>query len=88
MAQLLNKQSSVEIVNIDKCVDAFDGNRFHLILASAIRAREISVQRLIAERAGDNRTYENKPIVTALRDVADGKVGAEYLNKLSRHYKE
>jgi DNA-directed RNA polymerase omega subunit len=88
MVQKPNKLSSVEIVNIDKCVEAFGGNRFHLILAAAIRAKEISTQRLIAERAGDTRIYENKSSVTALREVADGKYGTDYLEKLNKRHKE
>jgi DNA-directed RNA polymerase omega subunit len=88
MVQAPNKLSSVEIVNIDKCVEAFNGNRFHLILAAAIRAKEIATTRLIAERAGDNRFYENKASVTALREVADGKYGTEYLEKLNKRHKE
>lgn len=85
---MANKLSSVEKVNIDKCVEAFGGNRFHLILASATRAKEISSQRLIAERAGDTRVYENKASVTALCEVAEGKIGTEYLTKIHKRNKE
>jgi DNA-directed RNA polymerase subunit K/omega len=35
----------VEKIDIDKCLEAFGGNRFHPILGASARAREIANQR-------------------------------------------
>ena len=74
--------NTVERYNIDNCLKSFDGNRFKMILASAIRAREIASKRIIAEKNGDKTKHLNKPIVEALCEIDQGKFGAEYLNKL------
>jgi len=74
--------NTVERYNIDNCLKSFDGNRFKMILASAIRAREIASKRIIAEKNGDKTKHSNKPIVEALCEIDQGKFGAEYLNKL------
>lgn len=78
----MRSQTSVEKVNIDNCVDAFGGNRFHLILAAAARAREIASQRVFQERNGIRIPHKNKPTVESLVEIADGKIGKEYLNKI------
>jgi len=78
----MKPQNSVEKVNIDRCLDAFGGNRFHMILGAAARAREIASQRVFQERNGVKVLYENKANVTALIEIAEGKIGAEYLNKI------
>lgn len=78
----MKPQTSIEKVNIDNCVDAFDGNRFHLILAASTRAREIAAQRTQNERNGSTLIHDSKPAVEALCEIADGKIGKEYLNKL------
>lgn len=74
--------SSVEKVNIDRALEAFDNNRFRLILAASARAREIAGQRITDERNGNKVDHQNKPTVEALREIADGVVGKEYLNKI------
>ena len=73
---------SIETYDIDKALAVFDNNQFYLILASAIRAREIASQRVFQERNGVKVPYTNKPTVEALCEVATGKVGKEYLNKI------
>lgn len=62
------KQTTVEQVNIDNCVDAYNGSRFELILGATKRAREIAHSRAIADRDGPKK-YENKPVVAALREI-------------------
>ncbi len=52
------------------------GNRFELTLATALRARELSKGHLA------KITCQNKSVVTALREIESGKVGAEILRKL------
>lgn len=74
--------NTVERYNIDNCLTSFEGNRFKMILASAIRAREIASKRIIAEKNGDRTKHANKPTVEALCEIDQGKFGAEYLNKL------
>lgn len=78
----MKAQSSVEKVDIDKCLEVFGGNRFYLILGAAARAREIASQRIFHDRNGIKMKYENKPSVEALCDIASGKIGKEYLNKI------
>jgi DNA-directed RNA polymerase subunit K/omega len=75
-------KSSVEIYNIDDALAVFDNNQFQLILAAAVRAREIATARTIAERAGSKVKYANRPSVSAIIEFAEGKVGTEYLNKV------
>ena len=78
----MKAQTSIEKVNIDQALDVFDNNQFQLILAASVRAREIASQRVFQERNGARVLYESKPTVEALAEVADGKVGKEYLNKI------
>jgi DNA-directed RNA polymerase subunit K/omega len=75
-------KSSVEIYNIDDALAVFDNNQFQLILAAAVRAREIATARTIAERAGNKVKYTNRHSVQALVEFAEGKIGKEYLNKI------
>ena len=75
-------KSSVEVYNIDDALAVFDNNQFQLILAAAVRAREIATARTIAERAGSTVKYANRPSVSAIIEFAEGKVGTEYLNKI------
>jgi DNA-directed RNA polymerase subunit K/omega len=76
------KKSSVEVYNIDDALAVFDHNQFNLILAAAVRAREIATARTIAERNGSTVKYANRHSVTALAEIAEGKIGKEYLNKI------
>ena len=77
-----NTVNTVERYNIDNCVKTFDGSRYKMILAGAVRAREIASKRIIAEKNGDRSKHVNKPIVEALCEIDQGKFGAEYLNKI------
>jgi DNA-directed RNA polymerase subunit K/omega len=54
-----------------------------MILAAAIRAREIANKRTFSEKNGDRTKHQNKPIVEALCEIDQGKFGAEYLNKIN-----
>jgi DNA-directed RNA polymerase omega subunit len=74
--------NTVERYNIDNCLKPFNGNRFQMILAGAIRAREIANKRTIADKNGNRKPYANKPTVEALCEIDQGQFGAEYLNKL------
>jgi DNA-directed RNA polymerase omega subunit len=74
--------NTVERYNIDNCLKSFEGNRFRMILAGAIRAREIASKRTIADKNGNRAKYDNKPTVEALCEIDRGQFGAEYLNKI------
>ena len=51
------------------------GNKFDMILIAAARAREISYKKI---RISDR----NKVLVTAIREIEEGKIGREYLLKV------
>ena len=55
------------------------GNRYDLVLIAAIRAREHY----------KNRSYKklstSGPVVTALREIEDGKVNRDYLKKIQKN---
>lgn len=61
-------------ITTDDCMKTIP-NRFELTLAATIRARQIAQgsQALVESR--------DKPIVTALKEIAAGKVGLEILNR-------
>jgi DNA-directed RNA polymerase omega subunit len=63
-------------LNNDICVDNI-GNRFDLVIVAAIRAKELARQ----HRNSENPTQLNAP-VTALLEIQEGKVGAEYLKRV------
>jgi len=52
------------------------GNKYEMILIAAVRSREL--------KRGDARkvSKENKALVTALREIEEGKIGKEYLKKV------
>jgi DNA-directed RNA polymerase subunit omega len=68
MTARYTSQAAVEII----------GNRYDLVLIASIRARELK------------RGYKplintvNKPIVTALNEIEQGKIGIEYLKKVKK----
>ena len=78
----MKPQNSVEAVDIDQALENVGGNRFQLILVAAQRARELANRRVFAERGGDRTKYNYRPVAQALIDVAEGRAGREYLNKL------
>jgi DNA-directed RNA polymerase subunit omega len=51
-------------------------NRFELVLSAAYRAR------MLNQGHSARIDSKNKPAVTALREIADGKVGTEMLKKV------
>ena len=62
-------------ITVEDCLEQIP-NRFQLVLAATYRARMLS--------QGHAPTIEsrNKPAVTALREIAAGKVGLEMLKKV------
>jgi len=61
-------------ITVDDCNEMFP-NRFELTLAVTYRARQL------AQGSQPMVESKDKPIVTALREIAAGKVGREILNR-------
>jgi DNA-directed RNA polymerase subunit omega len=61
----------------EKCV-ALIGNRFNLVLIGAIRARELKR----GSRPLVDNDNNSSAIVTALKEIENGKVGIEYLRRV------
>ena len=61
-------------VTVEDCLDKIP-NRFDLVVLAARRARDLTLGRApFVEREND------KPTVIALREIAEGKIGFDYLN--------
>ena len=63
-------------ITVEECLTQIP-NRFELTLAAAYRARQLAngASHLVEE--GNN----DKPTVVALREISEGKVGKEILNR-------
>jgi DNA-directed RNA polymerase subunit omega len=61
-------------ITVDDCIHKIH-NRFELTLAATYRARQI------AQGSQPMVDSKDKPTVTALREIAAGKVGLEILNR-------
>jgi DNA-directed RNA polymerase subunit K/omega len=66
-------------IDTDVCVKMAGGNRFNMILIGSVRAREIRQK----NKESDNFEHTH-PVVTALLEIQDGKVGVEQLDKLRK----
>lgn len=62
-------------ITIDDCLSNIP-NRFELTLAAAYRARQLSNGASYLVEEG-----KDKPTVIALREISEGKVGIEILNR-------
>jgi len=62
-------------VDTDKCVENI-GNRFDLVLAAAVRVRELKRGHRKLTNGYDN------PTITALKEIEEGLVGRELLRKI------
>ncbi len=62
-------------ITIEECL-SYIPNRFELTLTAAYRARQLAngATHLVAES-------KDKPTVVALREISEGKVGKEILNR-------
>lgn len=63
-------------ITVDDCLEIIP-NRFNMTLAATVRARQISVGSTPMVDA-----QRDKPIVIALRELAQGKYGAEIINAI------
>jgi DNA-directed RNA polymerase subunit omega len=62
-------------ITVDDCLKNF-GNRFELALGATFRARQLANGATPLVEAG-----RHKPTVVALKEIAEGKVGREILNR-------
>lgn len=62
-------------ITVEECLTHIP-NRFELTLAAAYRARQLANG--AANMVSDSR---DKPTVVALREISEGKVGVEILNR-------
>jgi len=62
-------------ITVEECL-SYIPNRFELTLAAAYRARQLAngAAHLVADS-------KDKPTVVALREISEGKVGIEILNR-------
>ena len=67
-------------LDIEKAVEMVGGSRFELILIAATRSREIAQSHNINNPKDIKNT---KPNIQALREIEDGKIGREYLDKVA-----
>ena len=61
-------------ITVDDCIDRIP-NRFELTLAATYRARQL------AQGSQPMVESKDKSVITALREIAAGKVGLEILNR-------
>ena len=64
-------------ITVEDCLKRIP-NRFQLTLAATYRARQLAQGGTPLIEAG-----RDKPTVTALRELAAGKIGIEYLNRVN-----
>lgn len=62
-------------ITVEDCLEKIP-NRFQLVLAATYRARMLHQGHSVRVET------KNKPCVTALREIAEGKVGLEMLKKV------
>ena len=62
-------------ITVEDCLEQIH-NRFQLVLAATYRAR------MLSRGHAPKVECQNKPAVTALREIAEGKVGIEMLKKV------
>jgi DNA-directed RNA polymerase subunit omega len=62
-------------ITVEDCLEKIP-NRFELVLCATYRAR------MLSQGHTPKVESKNKPAVTALREIADGKIGTEMLRKV------
>lgn len=65
----------------ERAAEAFGNNRHLLVLAAAVRAREIAHERRKKDPE-DREVYDHTPAGQALVDFAGGHCGPEYLDRV------
>ena len=72
-------QSRGPELDTDACVENFGGNRFNMVIGAAIRAKEIK-----RNNRESDRFEHTHPVMTALLEIQDGKLGVDILDKLRK----
>jgi len=72
-------QSRGPQLDTDLCVKNFGDNRFSMVIGAALRAKEIK-----RNNKESDRFEHTHPVMTALLEVQDGKLGVEILDKLRK----
>ncbi len=62
-------------ITVEDCLDKIP-NRFQLVLAATYRAR------MLAQGHSPKIETRDKPVVTALREIAAGQIGVEMLKRV------
>ncbi len=62
-------------ITVEDCLEKVP-NRFQLVLAATYRAR------MLAQGHSPNIETRDKPVVTALREIAAGQIGLEMLKRV------
>ncbi len=62
-------------ITVEDCLEKIP-NRFELVLCATYRAR------MLSQGHTPKVESKNKPAVTALREIADGKIGRDMLRKV------
>jgi len=65
------------LIDTEQCVENVGTNRFDLVLIAASRSREIRRQHKESEKR-----EHIFPIITALQEIQEGKIGKEYLSRV------
>jgi DNA-directed RNA polymerase omega subunit len=63
---------------MDQIVNVF-GNRFDMVIAASLRAKEIR-----RNNKESHKFEHTHPVVTALLEIQDGKLGREILDKIRK----
>lgn len=75
--EIKSEFSRIEQVDVDLCAKNVGGNKFNMILIASARAREIH-----KHNRNSLRFEHSHSAVTAMLEIQDGKIGAEYLHKV------
>lgn len=65
-------------LDMDQIVSVF-GNRFDMVIAASLRAKEIR-----RNNKESHKFEHTHPVVTALLEIQDGKLGREILDKIRK----
>jgi len=65
-------------LDMDQIVNVF-GNRFDMVIAASLRAKEIR-----RNNKESHKFEHTHPVVTALLEIQDGKLGREILDKIRK----
>ena len=71
-----------QVYDNTSAMEQFGNEAFYLILAATVQARDIQTARLRQGRDDPTLVHEHQPVVAALKDIAEGRVGPELLQRV------